>query len=69
MSRNYTGILPLRGLRQPVRTEAIAWMEIINWRLAHRITVTGEQAAQADDALCRDFGCQMELKATPTQRG
>jgi hypothetical protein len=68
MSRNYEGMLPLRGLGASVRTEAKAWLELVRWRSAHGITISGEEAAAAYEAITRDVDCQMELKATPAER-
>lgn len=68
MSRNYDGVFPLRGIDEPVRSEATAWLDVIRWRMAHGIVISGDDAIAAEDAITRDVACQLELKASPTAR-
>lgn len=68
MSRNYSGILPLRGLDQPARTEAQAWQDITNWRHDHGVPLGPDKAAQAWDAISIDPDAALQLKASVAPR-
>lgn len=68
MSRNYPGMLPLRGIDQPRRTEAEAWQAIVNWRHAHGVPLGPDKAAQAWDAISIDPNAALQLKASVAPR-
>ena len=68
MSRNYTGIFPLCGLGDPIRTEAAAWRELIAWRDARRLQITEAQKAQAYAAIAASPEASIEMKASIAPR-
>lgn len=68
MSRNYAGMKPLRGLGDPIRTEAAAWREVIAWRDARRLQITEAEKAQAYAAIAASPEASIEMKASIAPR-
>lgn len=68
MSRNYTGIKPLRGLGDPIRTEAQAWREVIAWRDARHLQITEAEKEQAYAAIAASPEASIEMKASIAPR-
>lgn len=66
MSRNYSGIKPLKGLADPVRCEAEAWRDIVNWRHRRGVPLSDTERRQAHRALASDPDVSLEMKASVT---
>lgn len=68
MSRNYLGPFPLRDHKDPIRSEAEAWREIIHWRHLRRMPLTEQQKAQAYAAIESDPDASLQMKASIAPR-